>query len=122
MVSKIAVIGAGMMGGAIVKSLLKGGYKGRIIVADAEEKRLIEMNALGLSATSDNQKAAAQADIVFIVVKPSNVERVLKGISQELRGKIVVSVAATVPIEFLKKILPKTKFIRIIRVYINSPS
>ena len=27
---KIAVIGAGMMGGAIIKSLVKGGYKGKI--------------------------------------------------------------------------------------------
>ena len=113
MVSKIAVIGAGMMGGAIVKSLVKGGYKGRIIVADAEEERLIEMNALGVSATSDNQKAAAQADIIFIVVKPIDVAKVLKGISQELRGKLVISAAATVPLGFLKKILPNTKFVRI---------
>jgi pyrroline-5-carboxylate reductase len=111
--SKIAVIGVGMMGGAIVKSLVKGGYKGRITAADAQEERLIEMNTLGVSATSDNQKAAAESDIIFIVVKPSDVEKVLKGISQELRGKIVVSVTATVPLAFLKKTVPEAKFIRI---------
>jgi pyrroline-5-carboxylate reductase len=111
--SKIAVIGVGMMGGAIVKSLVKGGYKGRITAADAQEERLIEMNTLGVSATSDNQKAAAESDIIFIVVKPGDVEKVLKGISQELRGKIVVSVAATVPLAFLKKTVPEAKFIRI---------
>jgi pyrroline-5-carboxylate reductase len=111
--NKIAVIGTGMMGTGIVKSLLKGGYEGRIIAADSREERLIEMRALGVLATSDNQMAAAEADIIFIVVKPGDVEGVLKGISKELSGKLVVSVAATVPIAYLKKTLPTAKFIRI---------
>jgi pyrroline-5-carboxylate reductase len=110
---KIAVIGVGMMGGAIVKSLLKGGYKGKITAADAQEERLIEMNALGVSATADNQRAAAEADIIFIVVKPDVVEKILKGVSKELKSKLVVSVAATIPLAFLKKTVPEAKFIRI---------
>ena len=89
------------MGGAIVKSLLKGGYKGKITAADAQQERLKEMEALGVTAMSDNRKAAAEADIIFIVVKPGDVEKVLRGISKELRGKLVVSVAATVPLAFL---------------------
>ena len=96
-----------------MKSLLKGGYKGKIIAADTKEERLIEMNALGVSATSDNQRAAAEADVVFVVVKPSDIEKVLKNLSKELWGKLVVSAAATVPLAFLKKTLPKSKFVRI---------
>src|SRR3989337_2709846 len=72
MASKIAVIGAGMMGGAIVKSLIKGGYQGKITAADVQQERI-----------------------------------------KELKGKIVGSVAATVPIGFLKKTVPDAKFIRI---------
>jgi 3-hydroxyacyl-CoA dehydrogenase len=45
--NKIAVIGAGMMGGAIVKSLVKGGYKGKITAADAVQARISEMEKLG---------------------------------------------------------------------------
>jgi pyrroline-5-carboxylate reductase len=111
--SKIAVIGVGMMGGAIVKSLQRGGYKGKITAADTAQIRLKEMEALCVEATSDNRKAAAEADIIFVVVKTGDVEKVLKDISKELKGKLVVSVAATVPLAFLKKVLPGVKFIRI---------
>ncbi len=113
MASKIAVIGAGMMGGAIVKSLLKGGYQGKIMAADAQQERVKEMEKLGVAATMDNRKAAAESDIIFVVVKPGDEEKVLKEISKELKGKIVVSVAATVPLGFLNKIVPEAKFIRI---------
>src|SRR4030065_249056 len=113
MASKIAVIGAGMMGGAIVKSLIKGGYKGKITAADTQQERIKEMEKLGITATMDNRKAAAESDIIFIVVKPGDEEKVLKETSKELKGKIVVSVAATVPIGFLKKTVPDAKFIRI---------
>src|SRR4030066_380050 len=113
MPSKIAVIGAGMMGGAIVKSLIKGGYKGKITAADAQQERIREMEKHGVATTTKNRKDAAVSDIIFIVVKPGDEEKVLKEISKELKGKIVVSVAATVPIGFLKKTLPDAKFIRI---------
>jgi pyrroline-5-carboxylate reductase len=110
---KIAVIGAGMMGGAIVKSLVKGGCKDKIMAADAMSERVKEMERLGVAATSNNRQAAAEADVVFIVVKPGDEGKVLKEISKEVKGKLVVSVAATVPLAFLKKTVPEAKFIRI---------
>jgi pyrroline-5-carboxylate reductase len=113
MTEKIAVIGAGMMGGAIVKSLLKGGYTGKITAADFQLERLKEMEKLGVAAISDNRKAAAKADIVFVVVKPADVEKVLKEISKEIAGKLVISVAGTVEVQFLKKIVPEAHFVRI---------
>jgi pyrroline-5-carboxylate reductase len=113
MTSKIAVIGTGIMGSAIVKSLIKGGYTGKIVAADAQPERVKEMEKLGVAATSDNRKAAADSDIIFIVVKPGDEEKVLKEISKELKGKLVVSVAATIPLAFLKKTVPEAKFVRI---------
>ena len=113
MADKIAVIGAGMMGGAIVKSLLKSKYQGKITATDAQPARIKEMEQLGVAATSDNRKAAADADIVFISVKPGDVAKVLKDMNNELKGKLVISVAATVPLAYLKKNLPEAKFVRI---------
>ncbi len=114
MTDRIAVIGAGMMGGAIVKSLLKSGYSGKITAADFQIERLKEMEKLGAIAIADNRKAAAKADIVFIVVKPADVEKVLTEIRKEISGKLVISVAATVPLAFLKKTVPEAHFVRII--------
>jgi len=112
MASKIAVIGAGMMGGAIIKSLVIGGYKGKITAADAVIERVKEMKSLGVEGTSDNRKAATEADIVFVVVKPGDEEKVLKEISDELKGKLLISSAGTVPVAFLKRIVPDAHVVR----------
>jgi pyrroline-5-carboxylate reductase len=110
---RIAVIGAGMMGSAIITSLIKGEYAGKITAADFQLERLKEMEKLGVNTIADNRKAAAKADIVFVVVKPADVEKVLTEIRKEVAGKLVISVAATVPLKFLKKIVPEAHFVRI---------
>ena len=97
---KITVIGSGMMGGAIIKSLVKGGYEGKITAVDIDLDRLKEFEALGVKTSTDNKKSAGDADIVFIIVKPGDVEKVLKEISEEIKGKLLISVAATVPLGF----------------------
>jgi len=45
---KITIIGAGMMGGAIIKSLLKGGYQGKITAVDIQIEKLKEFEELGV--------------------------------------------------------------------------
>ena len=109
----IAVIGAGMMGGAIIKSLLKGKYEGKIIAADFQTEKIKELEALGASGTADNRQAAANADIVFVSVKPGDIAKVLKEISKDVKGKLLISTAATVPVSFLKKNVPEAKVVRI---------
>jgi len=108
----IAVIGAGVIGGAIVKSLLKKGYKGKIIATRREIEELRELEKLGATISTNNKKAAKDSDIVFICVKPNDVGKVLKEISKEIEGKLVISTAATIPLKFYKKIAPKARFVR----------
>lgn len=83
---KIAVIGAGAMGGSLVEGLLKADLTGnaKITVADPSEERLAHFVHLGTSVTVDNRVAAAESDLVIVVVKPWLVEQVLKGISDVL--------------------------------------
>jgi pyrroline-5-carboxylate reductase len=110
---KIAVIGVGMMGGAIVQSLLKSSYAGKITAVDIQPEKLKEQEKLGVAVSKDNRKAAANADVIFICVKPANVKNVLKQISSNVKGKLVISIAATVPLKFLKKFIPDAKIVRI---------
>jgi pyrroline-5-carboxylate reductase len=110
---KITVIGTGMMGGAVIKSLLKGGYSGKITAVDIAIERLKEFEDLGVKTSTDNKKSAADADIVFIIVKPGDVEKVLKEISPQIKDKLLISVAATVPLKFLWKNAPDAKIVRI---------
>jgi len=99
---KIAVIGAGMMGSAIIKSLLKGNYAGEITAVDFAVEKLKDIEKIGAKVSSNNRKAAANADVIFVIVKPGDVEKVLKEVSKEIKGKLLVSVAATVPLDFLR--------------------
>ena len=84
---KIAMIGAGAMGGATVEGLLKcGRVKAEdICVSDPSQAVLDKFSQKGVSVTTDNGLAAAQADVVCVCVKPWLAETVLKGIAAELK-------------------------------------
>jgi pyrroline-5-carboxylate reductase len=110
---KIAVIGAGMMGSAIIKSLLKGNYGGEITAVDIAPEKLADLAKLGAKVSSDNRKAAENADIIFIIVKPGDVAQVLETASKELKGKLLISVAATVTLAFLKNHASDSRIVRI---------
>ena len=109
----IAVIGAGMMGGAIVKSLLKSGYSGEITAVDIKPEKLKEQEKLGVAVSTNNRKAATDADIIFICVKPTAVKKVLTQINNSVKNKLVISIAATVPLFLYKKFIPDAKIVRI---------
>lgn len=115
MIGKIAVIGSGMMGGAIIKSLVKGNIPPASITAvDLFADKLKEFEALGVKTSTDNVAAAAAADIIFIIVKPGDVAKVLREISREIKDKLLISVAATVPLSYLNKNSPpETRIVRI---------
>lgn len=101
------------MGGAIVRSLLKGKYPGKILAADFQTDRIRGLEKMGAEVTTDNRQAARSAEIVIVSVKPGDLEKVLKEISQEIEGKLLISTAATVPIWCLKKNAPDAKIVRI---------
>ena len=98
---KIAIIGAGAMGGATVEGLVKGQLfkNDEITVSDPSQKVLDKFMALGVSVTTDNRLAAETADIVCVVVKPWLVEPVLDEIRNSLTPsrQILIVIAAGVP-------------------------
>ncbi len=104
---KIAVIGAGAMGGATVEGLIKGQqFKNEDITVSDPSQAVIEKFAkTGVSVTTDNKLATDSADIVCVVVKPWLVERVLKDIKPELDPKkqILIVIAAGVSSESIKQ-------------------
>ena len=113
MKDSIAVIGAGVIGGAIVNSLLKSGYDGKITAAEIQLEKVRELEKLGIAVTSDNRKAAKESDVVFLCVKPNVLKTVLKEVRKEVEGKLVVSTAAAVTVGFCKRVVPKARFVRI---------
>ena len=104
---KIAVIGAGAMGGATVEGLIKGKQfkNADIIVSDPSQAVVEKFAKTGVNVTTDNKLAADTADIVCVVVKPWLVERVLKDIKPELNAKkqLLIVIAAGVSSTSIKE-------------------
>lgn len=96
---KIAVIGAGAMGGSTVEGMLKlqSLNAGDITVSDpmADLSRFADK---GAKTTTDNAAAVKGADVVMVFVKPWLVEQVLKGIkaSMDYAAQTLVVIAAGV--------------------------
>ncbi len=120
--TRLAVIGAGVMGEALVSGLLRAGWSSdAIVVADRRDFRRAEMTAAhGVRATG-NAEAAAEADTVILVVKPQDVGAVLPEIAPVLRpGTLVVSLCAGVTTAQLEGHLPEGT--AVVRVMLNTPA
>lgn len=94
---KIAIIGAGAMGGAVASGLLGyGDNKYTVAVSNPSSAPLERLAPLGAEVTHDNQEAARDADIVIIAVKPWIVKSVMEEIKPSLdyRRQSVVVIAA----------------------------
>ncbi|WP_298873986.1 pyrroline-5-carboxylate reductase [uncultured Microbacterium sp.] len=101
----IAFLGAGSMGGAILRGLVAAGLvdggvtaTNRSIAKAAELAELEGVTSVALEANPrGNVEAAAAADVVLVGVKPAMVPDLLDEIAPHLRpGTIVVSLAAGV--------------------------
>ncbi|MBA8815306.1 pyrroline-5-carboxylate reductase [Microbacterium halimionae] len=125
----IAILGAGSMGGAVLRGVAASGLAvGGITVTNRSAAKAHELDALpGVTSIAlehrpdGNQSAAVGADIVLIGVKPAMVPDLLREIASSLRpGTIVVSLAAGVTIATFEKILGAD--IAVLRSMPNTPA
>lgn len=95
------------MGGATVEGLIgSGAFRLEdITVSDPSQAVVKRFEEKGVNVTTDNKAAAKGADIVFVVVKPWLVERVVKGIGDVLDAEhqLLVVIAAGVPSANIKE-------------------
>ena len=94
---KIAIIGAGNMGGAIAKGLAQGTViaAGDIWVSNPSLSKLDDLKAFDsrINTTADTQKAVDVADWVILAVKPWLIDMVVKSIKFRPE-QVVISIAA----------------------------
>ncbi len=104
---KLAVLGAGKLGGILLRAYLKQGlFSAKRVTATVKhgEKAGALVKELGVATTTDNRKAVKGADIVLLGVKPQVVGEVLREIAPELsEHTLVISVAASVPTSYIEQ-------------------
>jgi pyrroline-5-carboxylate reductase len=123
MEGKLAVLGGGKMGEALLSGLLRSGWRtpGEVIVTVRREERgraLVETYGVGVSL--DNQAAVREAAIALIAVKPQDMESLVAQIAPAVTAEnLLISVAAGIPTSFIEKRVPAD--VPVVRVMSNVP-
>ena len=121
---KLAVLGAGKLGGILLRAYLKQGlFAPKHVTATVKhaEKAAALSKELGVTVTTENRKAVHGADIVLLGVKPQVVGDVLKEIAPEVtEDSLVISVAASVPTSYIEQRLGGK--VPVVRAMPNTPS
>lgn len=103
--ASIAVVGAGNLGVAFAKGLLKSRYchPGQLILTRRNVKSLESLRSLGMTLLSDNSLAVASTDVIVLAVKPFQVAEVINEIRDQLipERHILISLATGISIEAL---------------------
>ena len=84
---RIALLGAGNMGRALIGGLLRSGTRAELISVGEHlpDARAALARDFGVTATADNAQALAGAAIVVLAVKPQVAARVLAPLAPTLR-------------------------------------
>jgi len=107
----IGVIGAGQIGSAIARVLAETG-RYRVAASRRRIEKVKDLERLGVKLTRMNREVAEESDVIFVSVKPYKVPEVLNEISDLLRDKLLISVAAAISISKLEKLAPEARVVR----------
>src|SRR6187431_348351 len=121
---KIAILGTGRIGEALVVGLLSSGWRepGEIAATARRAERVEELrDRHGIAATLSNHEASAGAALVVVAVKPQDIE----GLLGEIGGLIlpeqtVLTIAAAIPTSRIEARL--SGGVPVVRAMPNTPS
>lgn len=120
---RIAILGTGSMGEAMLSGLLRAG---RVDPADVRctvrrpERAQQLVDVYGVRAGTDSAEAVSDAEVVVIAVKPQNLRDLLAEVGPKLHpGQTVITVAAGVRTRTIEEATPDG--VPVVRVMSNTP-
>jgi pyrroline-5-carboxylate reductase len=121
---RVAILGAGKMGGILLQAFLKQQMLApdQLLATVAHEDRAAALSAQwGVNVSTDNLAAARQADVILIGVKPFQVPALIADIKPVLTPqKLILSFAASVKTEAIEEAAGIK--VPVIRAMPNTPS
>ena len=120
--SKVAVIGAGVMGEALIAALISSGVNpDRITISEKREERAQELVAKYAIKVAPVSANVADADALLLVVKPQDMASVLEDVKGSINPKaVVITFAAGKTISFISNGLGTSN--PVVRVMPNTPT
>jgi pyrroline-5-carboxylate reductase len=120
---RLAIIGTGRIGEALLRGLLRSGKleASQVVCSVRRTERGAELSAAhGVAVTTDNREAIAGADVVILAVKPQNLLDLLDDIGDAFRpGQTVISMAAGTRTAAIEERLRAD--VAVVRVMTNTP-
>jgi len=121
---RIAVLGAGKIGEALISGLLSSGWRapGDIVASSRRPERVTELaERHGIRTTLSNGEAVAGAALVVIAVKPQDIGTLLGEIGPIVtEEQTVLSIAAAIPTAAIERHLAAG--VPVVRAMPNTPS
>jgi pyrroline-5-carboxylate reductase len=121
---RIAVLGAGKIGEALISGLLSSGWRspGDLAATSRRQERVDELaERHGIAATRSNGEAVAGAALVVISVKPQDLEALLGDVGGLLTPEqTVLSIAAAIPTVAIERRIADG--VPVVRAMPNTPS
>jgi pyrroline-5-carboxylate reductase len=121
---RVAVLGAGKMGGILLQAFLKNNLLApdQITATVHHAERALALSAqFGVEVTTDNRAAAAAADVILLGVKPIQVPALVEEIQPALTNdKLVISFAASVKTRSIEDVAGRD--LAVIRAMPNTPA
>jgi pyrroline-5-carboxylate reductase len=121
---RVAVLGAGTLGEAMISGFLSGGWReaGEIVATGRREERTEELrDRFGIGATLSNAEAVAGAALVIVAVKPQDFDVLLGEIGPVVsEDQAVLSVAAAIPTRAIEERLAPG--VPVVRAMPNAPA
>ncbi|MEM4020399.1 MAG: pyrroline-5-carboxylate reductase [Desulfurococcaceae archaeon] len=112
-IRRIAIIGAGKIGSAMIQAFRDCFRYIEIIATGRRESTLKNAELLGTIATRDNNEAVSSSDLVILSVKPHHLPDVIRQVNKDnWRDKIVISIIAGVRLDTLRLILEGAELYR----------
>ena len=122
---RLGVIGAGNMGGTIMKAAFQSGYLKayETTVYDVNAEQLQKIGeAYPVIAAQSNAQLAKDCECILLAVKPQYMRGVLDEIQKYVRNRRIISIAAGWSMQMLTEALGKDTSCQILRVMPNTPA
>lgn len=122
---KIAFIGAGNMGGALIGGLIASGYLSEFILASCPDKNYLLplQQSYQISVSQSNLDTVAHGDILVLAIKPQILPSVMAEIASMIvqRRPLIISIVAGIEVDTIQSFCGHEK-LAIVRAMPNTPA
>lgn len=118
----IGFIGVGVMGSSLIKSLLVSSINSeQICISDKSSEKATEISSAYQVKVKSITEIGQDCDVIFLAVKPQDLDTVLSELSQSLKKEtLLISIAAGKTTKFIESKLANTN--PVVRVMPNTPA